>query len=106
MTEALLTSIPSINRGLLSALLPTTFIEDFKLYKNKIVIYLIDEITNLLPCVEIFLDALSELTETQFYIEMNTLKKGVLKTYGVPELSFNSNLLFQDDSDNFTGSEY
>ncbi|MHA2238155.1 MAG: hypothetical protein ACXAB2_07265, partial [Candidatus Hodarchaeales archaeon] len=89
MAESVLTTISTINKGLLSALLPTTFIEDFKLYPNRIMIYLVENITDLLPQVEVFLDALSEVTETKFYLEMVTPKIGILRTYGIPELCFN-----------------
>jgi hypothetical protein len=101
LTESVLSTIPSINKGLLSALLPITFIEDFKLYSNRIILYLIDDIVEILPRVEAFLDALSELTETELYLEMVTPRKGILKTYGVPELSFNPRLLFENDETDF-----
>jgi hypothetical protein len=105
LAESALTTISTINKGLLSALLPTTFIEDFKLYPNRIAIYLVENITDLLPQVEVFLDALSEVTETKFYLEMVTPKIGILRTYGIPELCFNPQLLFQDNNDASIGNE-
>ena len=59
----------------------------------------------LLPRVEVFLDALSELTDTKFYLEMVTQRKGLLKTYGVPELSFNPTLLFSNEEIDFYQKE-
>ncbi len=99
MHESLLSVIPSLNKGILSALLPATFIKDFKLNRNSIIIYLIDDIVNLLPRIEVFLDILNDLTETNFFLEMLAPKKGILRTYGVSELSFNPQLLFQETNE-------
>jgi hypothetical protein len=96
MAEMMLTSKKTINRGLLSALLPMTFIKDFKVHTSELIFSFSEDIENILPQVETFLDSLNEITDTQFYFEMASKRIGMLKTFGVEKITFNENLLFQD----------
>ena len=95
MSETSLSLNPEINRGLLSALLPMTFIKDFQIKEDRIVCIFTTEYHNILPQVQSFLDALREIAETQFYFEMKTKKIGLLKVYDATPLTFNKNLLFK-----------
>ena len=88
-----------INRGLLSALLPMTFISDFQIQHSDIVCNFTTNYEEILPQVQMFLDALGEIAETQFYFEMQTSWIGVLKIYDTEPLNLNEHLLFGNNID-------
>ena len=98
MSEMTLTAKMVINRGLLSTLLPMTFIKDFRVYASELVFSFTDDIENILPQVETFLDNLNEITNTQFYFEIDSKRIGVLKTFDVETITFNKDLIFQTQS--------
>ena len=100
MSDTVLTTKPAINRGLLSALLPITFIRDFKLYSSELECELTEEVEKILPQLEMFLDTINEITDNQFYFEITSSKIGLLKIYDAECLNFNENLLFGDYSNN------
>ena len=105
MSETTLTPNKAINRGLLSALLPTTFIKDFRVYASELVCSFIQDIEDILPQVHVFLDVLNEITETQFYFEIHSKRLGILKTYDAEPISFNKELLFSENF-NLNDSDY
>ena len=98
MSETMLTTKNAINRGLLSALLPITFIEDFKIRASELICFFTADVEYILPQIEKFLDTLNEITDTQFYFEMESSKIGVLRTYDAENLHFNERLLFEEYS--------
>ena len=99
MSGTVLSSNPTINRGLLSALLPVTFMKDFQIQESEIVCQFSEDYENILPRVQSFLDALGEIAETQFYFEMRTKKIGVLKVYDANPLLLNEYLLYDNKVD-------
>jgi hypothetical protein len=96
MSEMMLTAKKAINRGLLSALLPMTFISDFRIYASELVFSFTEDIENIIPQVEMFLDTLNEISDTQFYFEVESKRTGVLKIFDAEKITFNKDLLFQD----------
>ncbi len=92
----MLTANSDINCGLLSALLPVTFIHDFKITSAGIICYFKEDIEQILPQVSSFLDALKEVTMKNFYFDMKTKEIGTLKTYDAEPLSFNEKYFFQE----------
>jgi hypothetical protein len=105
MAETGLTLNPNVNRGLLSALLPATFFQDFQISSTEIICFFNEDIEKILPQVITFLDLLENVTEVQFYFEMETKTKGILKTYGTEKISFNEHLVFQEVICSKTNSE-
>ncbi len=99
MSGTVLSQNPAINRGLLSALLPLTFIHDFQLQESEIIVKFSAKFEEILPQIQSFLDALGEIAETQFYFEMKTKKIGVLKVYDANPLLLNEHLLFEQTID-------
>ena len=98
MSEMMLTAKSAINRGLLSALLPMTFVRDFRVYASELVFSFTEDIENILPQIETFLDTLNEITNTQFYFEVDSKRIGVLKIFDVETITFNKDLIFQTQS--------
>ena len=96
MSETSLTPDKAINRGLLSALLPMTFIKDFRVYESELVCSFTQNIEDILPQVQAFLDVLNEITETQFYFEIHSKRIGILKTYDAEQISYNKGLIFPE----------
>lgn len=96
MCDMMLTAKEEINRGLLSALLPITFIKDFKVYASELVFSFTEDIEKILPQVEVFLDALNEISDTQFYFEVENKRIGVLKIFDAEKITFNKDLLFPE----------
>ena len=94
MSETMLTTKLAINRGLLSALLPMTFIKDFRVYASELVFSFTKDIENILPQVEMFLDTLNEISDSQFYFEVESKRIGVLKIFDAEKITFNKDLLF------------
>jgi hypothetical protein len=92
----LLTTDPDINIGLLSAFLPVTFFDDFKITPTGIVCNFSQEIEKILPQVISFLDALKQVTMKNFYFDMQSKKIGILKIYDAEPLSFNEKFIFQE----------
>ncbi|MHA2278493.1 MAG: hypothetical protein ACXAC2_22165 [Candidatus Kariarchaeaceae archaeon] len=92
----MLTAKEGINRGLLSALLPITFIKDFKVYASELVFSFTDDIEKILPQVETFLDTLNEISNTQFYFEVENKRIGVLKIFDAENIKLNKDLIFPD----------
>ncbi len=98
MSEMMLTAKKAINRGLLSVLLPMTFIRDFRVYASELVFSFTEDIENILPQIETFLDTLNEITNTQFYFEVDSKRIGVLKIFDAEKITFNKDLIFQTQS--------
>ncbi|MCK4848544.1 MAG: hypothetical protein KAT16_05950 [Candidatus Heimdallarchaeota archaeon] len=96
MSKMMLTAKTAINRGLLSALLPMTFIKDFRVYASGLIFSFTEDIENILPQVETFLDTLNEITDTQFYFEVVSKRIGILKIFDAEKVTFNDELLFQE----------
>ncbi len=96
MSGTVISSNPSLNRGLLSVLLPLTFISDFELHESEIVCKFTQGHESILPQVQAFLDALGEITESQFYFEMQTNKVGFLKIYDSNPLLINEDLRYEE----------
>ncbi len=92
----MLTVKEEINRGLLTALLPMTFIKDFRVYTSELVFTFTEDIENILPQVEMFLDTLNEISDTQFYFEVESKRIGVLKIFDAEKITFNKDLLFPE----------
>ena len=92
----MLTAKEGINRGLLSALLPMTFINDFRIYASELVFSFTEDIENIIPQVEMFLDTLNEISDTQFYFEVESKRIGVLKIFDDERITFNKDLLFPE----------
>jgi hypothetical protein len=84
----------TVHHGLLSALLPMTFIKDFYFYSSVLVCTFSQDIENILPQVQTFLDSLNEITETQFYFEIHDRRIGILKNYDSEWIASNKNLEF------------
>ncbi|PWI47740.1 hypothetical protein CEE45_10180 [Candidatus Heimdallarchaeota archaeon B3_Heim] len=99
MSGTVLSFNPAINRGLLSALLPMTFIQDFHIQHSEIICYFTKNYEEILPQVQTFLDAIGEIAETQFYFEMQTSRIGALKIYDTEPLTLNEHLLFENNID-------
>ena len=87
----------AVHHGLLSALLPMTFIEDFYFYSSVLVCTFSQDIERILPQVQTFLDALNEITETQFYFEIHDKRIGILKNYDSEWIMLNKSLEFSGD---------
>ena len=96
MDTKMLTTNTAINRGLLSTLLPMTFIGDFRVYASELVFSFTEDIENIIPQVEMFLDTLNELSGTQFYFEVESKRIGVLKIFDTEKITFNKDLLFPE----------
>ena len=94
MAETTLSADIAVHHGLLSALLPRTFIKDFYFYSSLLVCTFSHDITEILPQVQRFLDTLNEITETQFYFEIHNKRIGILKNYDSGRITLNKNLEF------------
>jgi hypothetical protein len=92
----LLTTNPEINFGLLSAFLPITFFDDFKITTTGIECHFNQEVEKILPLITSFLEALKHVTMKNFYFDMQTKKIGILKIYDAEPLSFNTEFIFQE----------
>ena len=75
-----------------------TFVRDFRVYASELVFSFTEDIENILPQIETFLDTLNEITNTQFYFEVDSKRIGVLKIFDVETITFNKDLIFQTQS--------
>ena len=94
MNTKILTRNAAINKGLLSTLLSMTFIKDFKVYASELVFSFTEDIENINSQIELFLDTLNDLSGTQFYLEVESKRIGVLKIFDTEKITFNKDLLF------------
>ncbi|MFX0052252.1 MAG: hypothetical protein ACFE8U_13290 [Candidatus Hermodarchaeota archaeon] len=90
-----LSSNPQLNAALLVALLPPVFVKDFKIQNNGIIFVLNGDISLVQEILEIFLSALSEITNTQFYFEIIQNQEVQLKVYGSEGFQFSESVFLE-----------
>ena len=82
-----------LNPALLISLLPSFFLEDYRLREDGILYLLKSNLCNYEPILETYLTCLYELTGMQFYFEVLSEKTLFLKVYNTEKLQFLKNLL-------------
>ncbi|MFX0173622.1 MAG: hypothetical protein ACFE9L_17160 [Candidatus Hodarchaeota archaeon] len=90
-----LSSNSQLNAALLVALLPPVFARDFKIQNDGIIFVLNGDISLVQRILEIFLSALSEITNTQFYFEIIQNQEVKLKVYGSKGFHFNESIFLE-----------
>ncbi|MFW9905077.1 MAG: hypothetical protein ACFFFH_12135 [Candidatus Thorarchaeota archaeon] len=84
-----------LNATLLIALISPVIIQDYEFQENGLVCFFTQSISHLQIVIKTFLDALYELTNKRFYFEVINDQKAILRIYGLEELQFVNDILFQ-----------
>ena len=79
----LLKENPARNAALLAALLPITFLSDFKLIKDGIHCYFKFKISSINSEIEFFLTVMNEISDDQFYFEQVSDNEAILKVFSL-----------------------
>jgi hypothetical protein len=83
-----------LNPALLISLLPSFFLEDYKLHEDGILYLLKSDLRNYEHILETYLTSLHELTGVQFYFEVLSEQILFLKVYNTERLRLLKNLIY------------
>ena len=89
------TTNSKLNAALLTALLPVTVLQDYKIQSNGIYCVFNSPISHIQEIIKTFLSGLYEVTGTIFYYEIVNYREAVLKIYGVDGLEFSQEVLYK-----------
>ncbi|MFX1539075.1 MAG: hypothetical protein ACFFDI_33265 [Promethearchaeota archaeon] len=94
-TNILQSQDPQLNATFLIVLSSPFLIEDYELRKDGLYCYFTKPICHCRNIIKIFLAALFEITNRQFYLEIVNEREAILKIYGIESLKFSHDILFQ-----------